>query len=95
MSYVQHTIVIENAFIKETEEYLQAAANGDNEKILSILKTGNVDIDQANKEGMTALMHAASNGHLDTVRLLLEKEADPCIQTTEIGNTALFYAVKV
>jgi ankyrin repeat protein len=41
--------------------------------------------------GYTPLTHAAANGHLESVRVLLDRGADPNSLTTE-GGSALYWA---
>ncbi len=49
--------------------------------------------DQKDMWGWTALMHAAQLGHVDAVKLLLEKGADPDVQNRD-GLTAAMLAQK-
>jgi len=51
----------------------------------------NVDINKRNLEGITALMCAAGNGHLELVQYLLDNGAHINARSTE-GGTALYFA---
>ncbi len=65
---------------------IAAAEAGDMGKVKALLKTQ--DINAQNREGQTALMEAACEGHTEIVRLLLQAGADPNAQNRE-GQTAL------
>jgi ankyrin repeat protein len=54
--------------------------------VVSALIDAGVDVDHVFKDGRTALMHAAENGHLDIVRLLLGADADKTLAND--GTTA-------
>ncbi|MFI3244654.1 MAG: ankyrin repeat domain-containing protein, partial [Akkermansia sp.] len=73
------------------EQLRQAAQQGDTSSILTTLeKNPNFDLEDANKEGETALILACKNGHWDTAKLLIEKGAsiNAC---TKIGWTPFLY----
>src|ERR687890_275734 len=59
-------------------ELWRVAESGDTDELVHILSRG-VDVNARNQHGMTALMHAARNGHERVVRALLEHGADPNI----------------
>ena len=50
-----------------------------------------INVDERNNEGFTALMYAADNGNVDSVRFLLDKGADIEARNEE-GYTPLIYA---
>ncbi|KAL4919760.1 kinase-like domain-containing protein [Aspergillus aurantiobrunneus] len=64
-----------------------AIATGD-KMITSILLQGGVNVNAPSKMGITPLMQATRCGHIDIVRLLLEREAD-CLKTSNEGYTCL------
>lgn len=69
-----------------------AAYGGDTERVRSLLAAGaNVNFIHE-RSGWTPLMAAANEGHLDTVRVLLENEADVNTKD-EDGYTALALAL--
>ncbi len=57
-----------------------------------LLSTGKFDVNVTTREGSTPIIHAASNGHVDIVRLLLQSGADPYLRNW-YGN-ALHCAVE-
>ena len=63
-------------------DLVSAAGNGDNTKVATLANKG-VPVNAHNEVGSTALAEASWNGHLDTVKLLLEKGADPSIRKTD------------
>jgi ankyrin repeat protein len=59
-----------------TDFLLIAAADGDQERVKELLARPEVDINDANEDGVTALMAAAKNGSAPMVRLLLQMGAE-------------------
>lgn len=57
------------------DEFLEAASKGDTIKVKNLIEQG-ADVNNKDKDGMTALMRAARGGHLETTKLLIEKGAD-------------------
>ena len=74
----------------ETPLLIQAIVKHDFEAIDELLRR-TVDLEQRDRDGATALMHAASEGLLDVVKILLERGANPMIQS-RWGATALYWA---
>lgn len=68
--------------------YLDKCKDGNIGHILQLIDQ--VDIDCTNGSGNTALILAATAGHLDVVKLLIERGADINFEGHE-GNTALIY----
>lgn len=58
----------------EARELWKAAAEGNVERVQSLLESG-ADICEGNDEGLTPLMMAAQNGHAEVVRALLRAGA--------------------
>ena len=71
---------------------LNAAGKGDNAKVTELLAQG-ANVNVQNAAGGTPLIEAVYNNHADTVKLLLEKGADPNVRKTD-GATALGFAQK-
>ncbi|VDM43488.1 unnamed protein product [Toxocara canis] len=55
---------------------LQIAAAQGNLSMMQVLLNGSASVERCNGVGMTALMHACRNGHLEAVELLLANNAD-------------------
>lgn len=72
--------------------FTDAAAFANLPRITELIAKG-VDINAKNKDGVTALLLAAQNGHLEVVNVLLEAKADPNIADAD-GDTALLLAVE-
>ena len=72
------------------KDLVSAAADGDTNKVESLLRSG-AGIEAHANDDWTALTIAAQKGHFDTVKLLLEKGAK--VNAKEGGgHTALFWA---
>lgn len=77
---------------RSAEEYCKRAGMGDAYVVNLFLENG-MKVDSRDKNGATALMRAAENGHTDVVKLILSKKAD----TNAIDNngyTALMVAAE-
>lgn len=86
-----------NSTVKTRQTPLHIAASRGHEQIVKmLLLSKKVDCNQEDSEGMTALMHAVSAGHHDTVRTLLLHGA--MIASDDGGNkrrsSALHWAVR-
>lgn len=68
-----------------------AAKDGDDERIIALLKDG-YPVDLASNVGTTALGYAAQRGHLRTVRLLLDSGSNVNLKNY-FGSTPLLLAV--
>lgn len=73
------------------EDLREAARQGDLAAIRQLLEQG-VPVDAANQYGATALSYAASKGHLEIVKLLLEKGANPNVTDTFYQTSILGWA---
>ncbi len=78
--------------VAATTRLLRAAAKGQTEAVKSLIGSG-VTVDSQNDSGLTSLMMAAKNGHIDTVNVLLEAGADVNVESKGRGGlNALFWA---
>ncbi len=75
-------------------ELRDAACNGNQERVQSLLTQGNVNIDAIDGGGYTALMFAAQNGHTAVVVRLLENGANIDVINC-YGRTALVLAIEM
>ncbi len=73
-----------------TDQLLEAAMNGDMDKVKKIVGDG-LDVNIRGEGERTALMMAAYNGHTDIVKYLLRKGAKVNL-VDEMGRPALIYA---
>lgn len=78
---------------KMVEEILEAADWGDFDKINTLLNKGVAINAQDNTVGDTMLILAARSGHIDIIKMLLEKGADMHIPDWD-GETALLNALR-
>ena len=69
---------------------LAASGKGDNAKVSELLGQG-ANVNVQNDAGSTPLIEAVYNNHIETVKLLLEKGADPNARKKD-GATALGFA---
>ena len=74
-------------------DILDAARRGDIAAVRSMLDAG-VDIDTGNRYGATALFFAAEKGHLELVRLLVDRGARVDIEDSFYRNTAINRAMQ-
>ena len=75
------------------EDLLEAARIGNRARVAAVLESG-VNVNAANKYGVTALGLAAERGHLDTVRLLVERGADVNARETFYGSLPIDFALR-
>jgi ankyrin repeat protein len=73
--------------------YHQAAKTGDSVILNWLLNRNAVELNHADEDGDTALIHAARNGQAEIVRNLLERGADGTIRNIR-GGTALDSAIR-
>lgn len=77
---------------EESESLLSLACSGGYFELAQVLLKINANVeDRGSKRDCTPLMEAASAGHVDIVKLLLEHDADVNAQSSA-GNTPLMYA---
>ena len=70
---------------------IHAFARRGRTSVVSLILDKGADIDAEDEEGRTPLIRAVMNGHVDTVKLLLERRAH--IEATFEANTVLMEAV--
>lgn len=73
--------------------FISGAAKGDQQEVEYRINNG-VNINVKDKDGMAALHHAALNGRLEIVRLLLANSAKIDVKNDTEGNTPLHCAVQ-
>ncbi len=61
-------------------------------RIVELFLWGGMDPDVTDEMGRTALMKAASNGHIDAVKALLEAGANPLLKDNFTDKTAISLA---
>ena len=74
-----------------TEELFAAARRGDAKAVAELLD-GGVDVNAKTAYGATALHYAADKGHLEVVKLLLKRKANPNAADTFYSATPLTWA---
>ncbi len=73
--------------------WLLAGALGRTDMLAAMLETGKVDYTKRNRYGGNALIPACERGHVETVRLLLERSGIDVNHVNNLGWTALLEAV--
>src|SRR3954471_21957055 len=76
----------------KAEQFQDAARKGDAAAVRKLLDEG-VDVNTRFRYDATALFYACDHGHLEVVRLLLERGADMSIKDTFYGFTPLALAI--
>ncbi|MCI4187794.1 ankyrin repeat domain-containing protein [Dickeya dianthicola] len=76
----------------QLNQYLWDAARTSNDAVIREFISAGYNLNTRDEKGYTAVILAAYHGHYDTVSLLLDHGADPCLQDNR-GNTALMGAV--
>jgi Ankyrin repeats (3 copies) len=76
----------------EAEQLQDAARKGDAAAVTKLIDDG-VDVNTKFRYNATALFYACDHGHLDVVKVLLDKGADLTIKDTFYGFTPLMLAV--
>ena len=72
-----------------SEEFVKAVKDGDYEQVEQLMD--GVDINAKDDSGVTALMYAIWNGHIEIAKLLLERGAEVNVQDSG-GWSPLMYA---
>ena len=76
---------------KSIDIFTQAAWDGNEETVLSLLNRNEVNVNDKNKDGSTALIEAARYNHERIVSLLIDRGADINCKNN-YGDTALMRA---
>ena len=66
-----------------------ASMHGHSEVVQTLLKAPNIDVNAADRNGLTSLMLASARGHAHVVRLLLSCSKVDITKREENGQTAL------
>jgi ankyrin repeat protein len=90
MSLIWSSQLLSNTKGELNNDLIEAATNGQTEKVLDLIKAG-ADVNAKSNSGVTALMRAAYQGHTDTVKALIGAGADVDAKDN-INATALMYA---
>ena len=72
-----------------SDQLIQAAADGDTATVIALLE-GGADIDWQGDDGRTAVMAATVGNHADTVRALIDAEANVDIRDARLDNPFLY-----
>ncbi len=78
--------------LTKAEQFQEAARKGDAAAVKKLLDDG-VDVNTKFRYNATALFYACDHGHIDVVKVLLDKGADLTIKDTFYGFTPLMLAV--
>ncbi len=82
--------MLELGVIWDGEGFLEQAKEGDL-AVLELFLKGGMNLETRDRSGATALMYAASNGHVEATSLLIEEGAHVNAQDN-LGRRALDYA---
>ncbi|MDP2892875.1 MAG: ankyrin repeat domain-containing protein [Sulfurimonas sp.] len=77
----------------KNELLMELAYDGELEQLKELLKDDEIDVDYIAKNSWSPLLIATANGHYGTVKLLLEKAAEPNISNA-LGASSLHFAAK-
>lgn len=76
----------------DRDAFFAAARAGDVAKVKAMLDAG-MDVNTKNDYGATAIVYAAEKGHLDVLKLLIERKADVNAQDTFYNANAFTWAM--
>ena len=83
-----HPEIVE--LFKEVSLLVEAARKGDNQNVNELVAKG-TPVNGFDQSGLSALTEASWNGHVETVKILLQKGGDPTIKKAD-GETPLTLA---
>jgi hypothetical protein len=92
LSLVAIMAVAQTPALTKSDQLQEAARKGDAAMVKKLLDEG-VDVNTRFRYGATALFYACDHGHVDVVKVLLDKGADLTIKDTFYGFTPLMLAV--
>jgi hypothetical protein len=78
---------------EKADALAEAARKGDGAGVKKLLDEG-VDVNTKYRYGATVLSYACDRGHVDVVKLLLDRGADPLVKDTFYKATPLTWAVR-
>lgn len=81
------------ALVEQVERLAALLAEGDDDAIGQLFRSGTVDVERQNEHGFTALMVAAALGHRAVAQLLIDYGAEPDAQD-KMGRGALIHATR-
>ena len=93
LELIQNGADINAQALNQDTPWLLAGALGRSEMLAAMLDTGKVDYTIRNRYGGNALIPACERGHVDTVRLLLERSKIDVNHINNLGWTGLLEAV--
>ena len=77
----------------DAEALFEAARTGDRARVVSLLNSG-VDVNSRSRYGVTAAGFAADKGHLEVVRLLVERGANLDVTDSFYGSRPIDFAMR-
>ena len=80
--------------VQQVEELAELLAAGDDDAIGELFRSGTIDVERADEEGVTLLMVAAHLGHRSALQLLIDYGAEVDAADREQGRTALIHAIR-
>ncbi len=85
------TVLVVQACQPSHENIFDAAYEGDLKAVKQFVEEDQVDVEASDRFGIEVIFHAVSGGHIEVVRYLLEKGADPLV-TSPDGSSLLHLA---
>ncbi len=82
------------SYSKSIKTFIQAAEEGNEETVLSFLNRNEVNVNDKDNDGFTALIWAAANNNERMVSLLIDRGADVNSENDD-GDTALDFAERL
>jgi hypothetical protein len=79
--------------VTDADALFDAARRGDRAAVISLLDRG-VDVNARSRYGVSALGFAAGEGHLEVVRLLMDRGADVQVADSFYGSRAIDFALR-